>query len=314
MPHNNQTPVKLHANGKLLLSGEYLVLYGAKALAIPLNCGQTLEVSQHKGEDFIWKATHPQGEWFEGLFNNQLEILNTSDFTKSQKLQEILTAARKMTKEQIDFRGLEVHTHLEFDPQWGWGSSSTLISNVARWLNIDPYKLLKNTFGGSGYDIACATAHSPLFYFLNERQPQAEPVAFNPPFADKLWIVYLNRKQSSADAIKRHIRKSKITPPLLKRISEISEQMTRETSESNFMQLMDEHESLIGGFTEQAPIRERFFNDFPGGIKSLGAWGGDFFLALSQLSDSETKKYFQTKGLDVLFNFKAIKLDINHAT
>ncbi len=89
--------------------------------------------------------------------------------------------------------------------------------------------------------------------------------------------------------------------------------MTRETSESNFMQLMAEHESLIGGFTEQEPIRKRFFNDFPGGIKSLGAWGGDFFLALSHLSNSETRKYFQTKGLEILFNFKERKLDTNHA-
>ncbi|HKK68303.1 MAG TPA: hypothetical protein VJ946_08825, partial [Bacteroidales bacterium] len=102
MQNNNQTSVKLHANGKLLLSGEYLVLYGAKALAIPLNHGQTLEVSQNQGKDLFWKATHPQGEWFEGRFNNQLEILNTSDLSKSQKLKEILTQARKLAKESTD--------------------------------------------------------------------------------------------------------------------------------------------------------------------------------------------------------------------
>jgi mevalonate kinase len=314
MQHNNKTPLKLHANGKLLLSGEYLVLYGAKALAIPLKSGQTFEVSQHPGADLIWKATQPQGVWFETRLNDQLEILNTSDYPKSQKLQEILTEAIKLTKEPVNFRGLKVHTHLEFDPGWGWGSSSTLISNLSRWLNIDPYKLLENTFGGSGYDIACASAKSSLFYSLNNNQPQVEPIAFNPPFADKLWVVYLNRKQSSADAIKTHIQKNKVTTSLIQKISKISEQMTRETSESNFMQLMAEHESLIGGFTEQEPIGKRFFNDFPGGIKSLGAWGGDFFIALSHLSDSETRKYFQTKGLKILFNFKEIKLDTNHAT
>lgn len=313
MQQNNQSPIRLRANGKLLLSGEYLVLYGAKALAIPLNCGQTLEVSQYQGKDFIWKATHPQGDWFNVRFNDQLEILNTSDFQKSKKLQEILTEAGKLTKKQIDFRGLDVNTHLEFNPQWGWGSSSTLISNIGRWLNIDPYKLLENTFGGSGYDIACATAQSPVFYSLNNKAPQAETVAFNPPFADKLWVIYLNRKQSSAEAIKTHIRKNKITTQLLQRVSKVSEQMAQETSESNFIQLMAEHESLISGFTQQEPIRERYFSDFPGGIKSLGAWGGDFFLALSQVSENKTKKYFQTKGLDILFNLNDIKLDTNHA-
>jgi mevalonate kinase len=314
MPQTNQTFIKLHANGKLLLSGEYLVLYGAKALAIPLKRGQTLEVNQHQGEDFIWKATHPQGHWFEAQFNDQLKILNASDSEKAKKLQEILTEAGKLTKKSINFAGLEAHTHLEFDPFWGWGSSSTLVSNVARWLNIDPYKLLKKTFGGSGYDIACATAHSPVFYSLKNKQALVEPVAFNPPFADKLWVVYLNRKQSSAEAIKTHISKNKVTDLLLNRISKISEQMTKEISERVFMELMAEHESLAGEFIGQQPVRKRLFNDFPGQIKSLGAWGGDFILALSQTSDSETKKYFQTKGLNILFSLGDIKLNTSHAT
>ncbi|WP_291861120.1 GYDIA family GHMP kinase [Marinilabilia sp.] len=313
MHKENQTSIKLHANGKLLLSGEYLVLYGAKALAVPLRSGQTMDVSQHPGADFLWKATHPKGDWFEAQFNDQLEILNTSDNTKAVKLQEILTEAGRLAKKPIDFAGLKVRTHLEFHPNWGWGSSSTFICNVARWLNIDPYKLLEKTFGGSGYDIACATAQSPLFFSLNNKQPKSEPTVFNPPFADKLWVVYLNRKQSSADAIKTHIRKNKVTTPLLRRISEISEQMTWETSEHNFLQLMAEHESLTGKFIGQEPVRKRLFNDFPGQIKSLGAWGGDFILALSQASDSETKRYFQTKGLNVLFNLGDIKLDTKHA-
>ncbi|MFW6351312.1 MAG: GYDIA family GHMP kinase, partial [Bacteroidota bacterium] len=210
--------------------------------------------------------------------------------------------------------GLQIQTHLEFAPHWGWGSSSTLISNIARWLNIDPYQLLKNTFRGSGYDIACATAQSPLFYSLDSMQPQTEPIAFNPPFADNLWVIYLNQKQSSSEAIKNHIRKNKIKNQLLQRITEISEQMAQETSDNKFIQLMTEHESLIGDFTAQKPVKERYFNDFPGGIKSLGAWGGDFFLALSQITEDETKKYFQTKGLDILFKLKDIKLDTNYAT
>lgn len=314
MHKKNQTSIKLHANGKLLLSGEYLVLHGAKALAIPLKSGQTLETTPHSGADLIWKATHPTGRWFEAQFNDQLEILKTSDLEKAKKLQEILSQADKLTKEPFDFTGIEIHTHLEFDPYWGWGSSSTLISNVARWMNVDPYKLLEKTFGGSGYDIACATAYTPVFYSLTNQQAQIEPVSFNPPFADKLWVVYLNRKQSSAEAIKTHISKNKVNDLLLNRISKISKQMTSEISERVFMELMAEHESLVGEFIGQQPIRKRLFNDFPGQIKSLGAWGGDFILALSQTSDRETKKYFQTKGLNILFSLKDIKLDTSHAT
>ena len=309
----NRNPLIFHAHGKLLLSGEYLVLYGAKALAVPLKYGQSLEINQHSGVDFTWKATHPKGDWFEARYTPQLELLDTNDKGKAEKLKVILFEAGKLTNNPVGFSGLKINTHLEFAPEWGWGSSSTLISNISRWLNIDPYTLLNKTFGGSGYDIACATNHSPIFYSITNKQPKTEDTVFAPPFRDKLWVVYLNRKQSSAEAIRKHTKTNKITPSLIQRISEISEQMSTEHSETNFRNLIVEHESLIGDFTGMDPVQSRLFPDFPGQIKSLGAWGGDFILALSETSTEETKKYFQTKELNALFNLQEIKLDINHA-
>ncbi|WP_010661915.1 GYDIA family GHMP kinase [Marinilabilia salmonicolor] len=310
----NRNPLRFHANGKLLLSGEYLVLYGAKALAVPLRLGQNLEINEHSGADFQWKATHPKGDWFEARFTPQLELLHTNDKAKAAKLKEILTEAGKLAKSSIGFSGLTVNTHLQFAPEWGWGSSSTLISNISRWMAVDPYKLLEKTFGGSGYDIACATNQSPLFYSVTNKQPKTEETVFASPFRNKLWVVYLNRKQSSAEAIRRHTKTNNITPSLIQRISEISEQMSTETSESNFRKLIAEHELLIGHFTGIEPVQSRLFSDFPGQVKSLGAWGGDFVLALSETSADETKKYFQTKGLNILFNLTDIILDTNHAT
>lgn len=309
-----RNPLRFHANGKLLLSGEYLVLYGSKALAIPLKYGQSLEINQHSGADFTWKATHPKGDWFEAKYNHQLDILESTDASKAQKLKEILIEAGKLTKTSLDLAGLKVKTHLEFAPEWGWGSSSTLISNISRWLNINPYRLLKKTFGGSGYDIACATNQSPLFYSLTNKQPKTEETTFGPSFRNKLWVVYLNRKQSSAEAIRKHTKTNNITPSLIRRISKISEQMSTETSEDNFRKLLAEHELLIGDFTGMEPVQSRMFPDFQGQVKSLGAWGGDFVLALSETSAEETKKYFQTKGLNILFNLKDIILDNKYAT
>ena len=46
-------------------------------------------------------------------------------------------------------------------------TSSTLIANLAKWSNVDPYILLSETFGGSGYDIACASAKKALFITWN---------------------------------------------------------------------------------------------------------------------------------------------------
>jgi hypothetical protein len=79
-----------------------------------------------------------------------------------------------------------------------------LINNVAQWLQIDAFELLNNSFGGSGYDIACAQKDTPIVYRLENGLPFVEPVTFNPEFTDKLYFVYLNKKQSSKAAIKSY--------------------------------------------------------------------------------------------------------------
>jgi len=53
-----------------------------------------------------------------------------------------------------------------------------LINNIAQWLQIDPYTLLSNTFGGSGYDIACAQNNTPIVYQRVEGKPIVSPVTF----------------------------------------------------------------------------------------------------------------------------------------
>ncbi len=161
------------ANGKLLLSGEYLVLHGALALAIPLNKGQSMQIKARSQEGFSWIATHPGGEWFQATFDQSLNITNTTNREMSERLQSILKAALNQKGEIPTYLSCkEIRTHLEFDPLWGWGSSSTLISNLARWLQINPYRLLSDTFGGSGYDIAAAVASGPVFYRTQPHQTQ----------------------------------------------------------------------------------------------------------------------------------------------
>lgn len=50
------------------------------------------------------------------------------------------------------------------------------------------------------------------------------------------------------------------------------------------------------------------FHDFPGEIKSLGAWGGDFLLAAASTNVEKQKKYFQQKGFETSFNYKELVL------
>jgi mevalonate kinase len=55
-----------YSNGKLLLTGEYTVLDGATALALPTKQGQYLDVEPTKRETFLWTALDANGTvWLE---------------------------------------------------------------------------------------------------------------------------------------------------------------------------------------------------------------------------------------------------------
>ena len=48
------------------------------------------------------------------------------------------------------------------------------------------------------------------------------------------------------------------------------------------------------------------FPDYPGTVKSLGAWGGDFFLAVGPRN---SLKYFNDKGFKIGFTFEEFILN-----
>ena len=57
--NETERPNKLgqfYSNGKLLLTGEYVVLDGATALAVPTRFGQDLIVDRIQGDQLIWSS------------------------------------------------------------------------------------------------------------------------------------------------------------------------------------------------------------------------------------------------------------------
>ena len=305
------------SHGKFLLTGEYLVLKGALALALPLKLGQTLTVETVCTPSLQWNAYKPNGPWFSVTMNTEnLEIINSDDQPKAEKLSEILKAVKQLNPAAFK-DGLCFETHLDFDPNWGLGSSSTLIANLARWANVNPYELLKLTFGGSGYDIACATAEGPIYYQVKAEVPEpvegptpkVENVDFNPPFAEHLFFIYQGQKQSSSKEIKAFLGKA--NPADLQNdieaISDISRAVPKCQSLDEFAMLMQCHERIIARCIGQEPVQKRF-PDFEGTLKSLGAWGGDFILAATEWDENQVKDYFKGKGLNVVFGYKEIVL------
>lgn len=304
---------KYHSNGKFLLSGEYLVLQGARALALPLNLGQSLEVTTINDRNGMihWDAYTPKGFWFASIFSKHYFTVHASDdMDKADNLSKIFRAIKTLNPNILqDENDYFFTTRLEFDKDWGLGSSSTLISLLAQWANVNPYELLKMTMGGSGYDIACATASQPIFYQLKNGNPIVEKADFKPAFANKLYFVYQGHKQSSGKEVKSFKERAQKLDfsSEISEISNISEKLASAVSFNDFCTLLTRHEEIMSRCLDQ-PTLKSYYPDFQGIIKSLGAWGGDFFLAATELSEKEVINYFNGKGLDTIIKYENIVL------
>src|SRR6478752_6604734 len=159
-----------YSNGKLLITGEYLVLDGAKSLALPTKFGQNLILVKGDNQEIKWKSHDADGSiWFEETIPFSAITSTTPSEEESVKntLITILRKAYQLNPDVIlNSEGYIVSTQLTFPKKWGLGTSSTLINNIAQWFAIDAFNLLKNSFGGSGYDIACAQNDCPILYHL----------------------------------------------------------------------------------------------------------------------------------------------------
>jgi len=296
----------LSANGKLLLTGEYTVLDGSHALALPAKFGQTLEHTPNESGTIHWISYDADGSvWLEASLPVEDIIHNTPAHSNMEgaMLLKVLHKAHLQNPEVLT-SGFDVVTRLTFPHNWGLGTSSTFIAMVAEWFGIDAYVLLANTFGGSGYDIACAQHNTPIIYTLENGVPKVQPVSFN-SFADKLYLVYLNQKQNSRDAIMAYREKDFDKPALIERINNLTAEISIATDLSWFTSAMEKHEALMAGVLGIAPVQEHLFPDFTGIVKSLGAWGGDFVLAAVEENPTE---YFKAKGFKTILPYRDMVL------
>lgn len=297
-----------YSNGKLLITGEYLVLDGAKALALPTKYGQNLVVEKGFGKSISWKSFDADGSvWFEDeiLFES---ISNKKIFENNPvktTLIEILHKAFVMQPDFLNSDGYHITTHLTFPKIWGLGTSSTLINNIAQWVGINAYELLWKSFGGSGYDIACAQNNSALLYQLIAQKPKIETIRFDPEFKSDLYFVYLNEKQSSKSAIASYKSKRKQLAPIMAKASEMTMQISKATNLKQFASELQKHENMMSGILEMPTVKTSRFADFEGTIKSLGAWGGDFVLVCSE---KDPTAYFERKGYQTVIPYTEIIL------
>lgn len=296
---------RFYSNGKLLITGEYVVLDGALALALPTKFGQDFVIEQGQNKEIVWKSFDSDGSiWFNETIPF-LDIIHNSNFKNQPErntLIGILHEAYLLNPAYIiNHEGYCIATHLTFPKFWGLGTSSTLINNISQWLAIDAFTLLKNSFGGSGYDIACAQNDTPILYQLANGKPILKKVYFAPKFTKNLYFVYLNKKQSSKNAITSYFKKQKNSTETISKINAITDTIVISKNIEEFISEIEKHETILSEILETSTVKEELFSDFKGTVKSLGAWGGDFVMVVSK---DNPRNYFKEKGYKTLIAYK----------
>lgn len=307
---------KFYSNGKLLLTGEYAVLDAALSLAVPTKYGQSLTVQKTEDTKLTWNSLDDTGSsWFSTNFNilkNRrsntitLHIENKENLSKkalevAETLLKILSQALVMNPSFLTTSsGYYIETKLTFPRNWGLGSSSTLINNIASWAKVDPYTLLWNSFSGSAYDIACAQHNYPITYKVSNKIPIVEKVDFNPSFKDQLYFVHLNKKQNSREGIATYKNSNIAKTEFISTISKLTTQIATAKTITEFNTLITTHEQCIANTLQIPTVKELLFPAFTGSLKSLGAWGGDFILATGS---PRTIRYFKNNGYETVIPY-----------
>ena len=301
-----------YGHGKLLITGEYFVLDGAKALAVPTKFGQTLRVTTlHANDNLLyWVALNNQNKPWLNL------VFDTADFScinakqdEAVRLTKILQEARKLNPDFLTkTNDTAVETRLEFPNEWGLGTSSTLIHCVAAWAKVDGYELLKNTIGGSGYDVACAGDDSAILYQIKNANSETLPVNWHPSFSNYIYFAYLGKKQLSSEGIQYYKTKLQDKTYAIAKLNCITESILACTELKEFENLVNEHEDLIAGQLKMTKVKDSLFNDYWGSAKSLGAWGGDFVMLTNQRSVDDIKAYLSEKNITIVFGWNELLL------
>ena len=301
---------EFYSNGKLLLTSEYVVLDGIACIALPTKFGQSLSVKENQSKEINWISYDNKNHiWLEEKFvinkKHELQYLGEKN-NISDTLLKIFNSIFKLNSSVLrNNLGYDFISKLSFSKNWGLGSSSTLINNLADWANVDSYELLNLTFGGSGYDIACAKHNNPIQFSNLNNKIFVKEVNFNPIFKENIFFIYLGEKQNSRDGIERYkSRKNELSDEIKKEFININQSILKTNDREEFEKHLNKHELLISNLIGLNTVKEELFKDYEKGtIKSLGAWGGDFILVTGNKADMQ---YFLKKGYKIIFEYSQL--------
>ncbi len=297
-----------HANGKLLITGEYLVLVGAMALALPLRFGQKLHVTKTEQRIIDWESSTPAGQWFTGKFDaDTFQAISVDKVNIADELIRVLSAARKLNPDFLKGEsGCRITTLANYPIEWGLGSSSSLCHLIAGWACVNALDLHSLISNGSGYDVACAGQSDMIYFQLNDGKPEITPAYAGKALYENTYFVYLGNKQDTEREVVTFLENSNYSINDVEKVSRLSSLICHAGSYDELFGLVEEHESILCRILKREPIARRF-PSFPGTAKSLGAWGGDFAMFVSGNEPDEVINILHRQGFSEVFKYIDIK-------
>jgi len=305
------------ATGKVMLTGEYLVMNGFDCIALPSKLGQWMhvwdfETPQGSPDFIIYQAKDINDNvWFETkIILPNFEIMDPAQVENIQV--DRLVGILKMADVEFwqEGKSYRIETQLEFERVWGLGSSSTLVKLFADFLHLDPLNIQFEIFGGSGYDVAIAQLQKPMVYSLTPDNSNWKYWKLDKSLTENWHVVFYGEKMDSRSSVSavqdalNDIAEDDFYTAQFDKILEMSKSATDIISLESSLEMyqmllaqalfMPTTYDLLG----IKPVNK-------GLCKWLGAWGGDMILINQAILDAYPRAFenFNTvKWNDLVIN------------
>lgn len=295
-----------------MLCGEYVVIIGVEALALPVSLGQWMYVwefdSPGGGDRLIWEAKEKDGStWLNESFALPLEAMEAEAEKSSERdrSREVLHSMLSMVAEGFWKTGksYRIETQLEFDRSSGLGSSSTMVANFARFAGLDAQKVQQKVLGGSGYDVAVAELGKGLVFWKNAEVANWDAWKLSADLTSKWKIVFLGKKQNSRNAladVKGKLMEIEKDDFLMHQLQQVCAAVKMAKQVPMLEAGLEMWQAILAmSLGLETPYQHFKFQPSKGGLcKWLGAWGGDMLLINDVFEESEREALKKYKIVD----------------
>ena len=283
------------APGKILLAGEYTVLLGLEAHAVPVKSGQWLEffaynTPENQAPTVHFKALDEQGDiWLENTYDLDSEAWRNAPARELDAFDKVLhLVGDDFWEPQTSYR---LETRLEFGRDTGLGSSSTFIALMSQCFRLDPQKLQEQIFAGSGYDVAVACLGKPLSFWRNEKGAHYRSWKLPASLTQDWHVVFLGEKvnsRKSASAILQKLQEILAEPFYKQQFERVLNIVRDAETTASLEAALEMYQLLLAQLLEmETPYKQLQLKPVKQGLcKWLGAWGGDMLLVNQTFLDT----------------------------